>query len=98
MYQLEKKNGPREFQKGRDARASILSKRRKERHAGGFPWSSWFEYLQSAETRKAHASGVISSELFGAACDRGALEAPDMTEGKFVEFHGPVSKGVDIGV
>ena len=44
------------------------------------------------------APGVISSELFGAACDRGALEAPDVIEGKFVEFAGPVSEGVGIGV
>ena len=41
-----------------------------------------------------HASEVVSSELFGAACDRGAFEAPDMIEGKFVEFDDPASEGV----
>ena len=45
-----------------------------------------------------HASGVISSELVGAACHRGALEAPDVIEGKFVEFADPVSEGVGVSV
>ena len=45
-----------------------------------------------------HAPGVISPKLFGAVCDRGALEAPEIIEGKFVEFGDPMSEGVDIGV
>ena len=47
---------------------------------------------------KGHAPGVISWELFGAACDRGALGATNIIEGKFVELANPVSEGVDIGV
>ena len=36
-------------------------------------------------------------ELFGAACDRGALEASDIIEGKFLGLADPVSEGDDTG-
>ena len=71
------------------------------REAKCLVWSS-LEQLVSAfavgRGEEGHASEVVSSELFGAACDRGALEAPDVIEGKYVEFVGPVSEGVGISV
>ena len=42
--------------------------------------------------------GAISWELFCAACYRGALEAPDIIEGKIVGLGDPVSEEVAISV